>query len=101
VYIVPLSVISGLLTRLLQVYIGSITRPDVKKKVESAKLILSIGSLKSDYNTGNFSYNIPTQRTIEVLVILHHHLPHTDMPSTYSFTLIGHNSNIRRSLRLG
>lgn len=48
------------------VYIGSITRPDVKAKVESARLILSIGSLKSDYNTGNFSYNIPTHRTIEL-----------------------------------
>lgn len=46
---------------------GSITKRDVKRKVEFAKLILSIGSLKSDYNTGNFSYNIPTQRTIEVL----------------------------------
>nr|AJP77091.1 indole-3-pyruvic acid (IPA) decarboxylase [Tricholoma vaccinum] len=51
------------------VYMGSITKRDVKRKVEFAKLILSIGSLKSDYNTGNFSYNIPTQRTIEYAMV--------------------------------
>ncbi|KAJ7474831.1 pyruvate decarboxylase [Mycena latifolia] len=47
------------------IYMGSITHPDVKEKVESAKLILSIGSLKSDFNTGNFSYRIPAARTVE------------------------------------
>lgn len=38
----------------------------MKEKVESAKLFLSIGSLGSDFNTGNFSYNIPTRHSIEV-----------------------------------
>ncbi|KAJ7111372.1 thiamine diphosphate-binding protein [Mycena epipterygia] len=47
------------------IYMGSISHPDVKEKVESAKLILSIGSVKSDFNTGNFTYSIPTSRTIE------------------------------------
>ncbi|KAJ7459792.1 pyruvate decarboxylase [Mycena latifolia] len=47
------------------IYVGSISHPDIKEKVESAKLILSIGSLKSDFNTGNFSYRIPSRRTIE------------------------------------
>lgn len=51
---------------LLQIYVGSISRPEVKEKVESAKLILSVGALKSDFNTGNFTYHIPTQRTVEV-----------------------------------
>ncbi|KAJ7700491.1 thiamine diphosphate-binding protein [Mycena rosella] len=47
------------------IYMGSISHPDVKEKVESAKLILSIGSLKSDFNTGNFTYSIPASRTVE------------------------------------
>lgn len=48
------------------IYSGSISRPEVKEKVESAKVVLSIGSLRSDFNTGGFSYNIPTKRTIEL-----------------------------------
>ncbi|KAH8104669.1 pyruvate decarboxylase [Cristinia sonorae] len=48
------------------IYVGSISRPEVKEKVESAKLILSIGALKSDFNTGNFTYHIPISRTIEL-----------------------------------
>lgn len=47
------------------IYIGSITAPDIKEKIENAKLILSIGSLKSDFNTGNFSYRIPISNTVE------------------------------------
>jgi pyruvate decarboxylase len=46
--------------------VGSISNPEVKDKVESAKLIISIGSLKSDFNTGNFTYKIPAVRTVEV-----------------------------------
>jgi len=49
-----------------QIYIGTITHPLVKERVESTKLVMSIGSLQSDFNTGNFSYNIPTGRHIEV-----------------------------------
>ncbi|KAF7365283.1 Pyruvate decarboxylase [Mycena venus] len=48
------------------IYVGSISHPDIKEKVESAKLILSVGSLKSDFNTGNFTYSIPPSRTIEL-----------------------------------
>ncbi|KAJ7931026.1 thiamine diphosphate-binding protein [Mycena leptocephala] len=47
------------------IYMGSVSQPDVKDKVESAKLILSIGCVKSDYNTGNFTYSIPPTRTVE------------------------------------
>ncbi|KAF7314192.1 Pyruvate decarboxylase [Mycena kentingensis (nom. inval.)] len=47
------------------IYVGSISHPEIKEKVEAAKLILSIGCLKSDFNTGNFTYSIPTPRTIE------------------------------------
>ncbi|KAI0670914.1 pyruvate decarboxylase [Trametes maxima] len=48
------------------IYVGSISSEAVKEKVESAKLILSVGALKSDFNTGNFTYHIPTQRTVEL-----------------------------------
>ncbi|KAJ7690440.1 pyruvate decarboxylase THI3 [Mycena olivaceomarginata] len=48
------------------IYLGSISHPDVKAKVESAKLILSIGSVKSDLNTANFTYSIPPERTVEL-----------------------------------
>ena len=34
------------------IYIGSITVPPVKEAFEGADFILSIGSLKSDFNTG-------------------------------------------------
>ncbi|KAI0345910.1 pyruvate decarboxylase [Trametopsis cervina] len=48
------------------IYVGTISRPEIKAKVESAKLIISIGGLKSDFNTGNFTYQIPTTRTVEL-----------------------------------
>ncbi|KAF5382607.1 hypothetical protein D9615_002967 [Tricholomella constricta] len=48
------------------IYLGAISRPEIKEKVEAAKLVLSVGAVMSDYNTGNFSYNIPTKRTIEL-----------------------------------
>ncbi|KAF9565691.1 pyruvate decarboxylase THI3 [Agrocybe pediades] len=48
------------------IYVGSLTHPNIKEKVENANLIISIGSLGSDFNTGNFSYNIPTRRHIEL-----------------------------------
>ncbi|KAF5338902.1 hypothetical protein D9611_008753 [Ephemerocybe angulata] len=48
------------------IYVGSITDPVIKENVEKAKLIISVGSLKSDFNSGNFSYNIPTRRHIEL-----------------------------------
>lgn len=31
-------------------------------------MILSVGSLKSDFNTGNFTYNIPVINTVEVSI---------------------------------
>lgn len=48
------------------IYIGSITHPSIKERVENANLILSIGALKSDFNTGMFTYRIPAKHTIEL-----------------------------------
>jgi len=48
------------------IYIGALSHPSIKENVENAKLILSIGLLSTDFNTGNFSYAIPTIRHIEL-----------------------------------
>ncbi|KAG1879126.1 thiamine diphosphate-binding protein [Suillus subluteus] len=48
------------------IYIGSVTDPSIKERVENANLILSIGALKSDFNTGMFTYHIPATHTIEL-----------------------------------
>ncbi|RPD77946.1 pyruvate decarboxylase [Lentinus tigrinus ALCF2SS1-7] len=68
VYAAPMgkSVIDESYSRYGGIYVGEISHDDIKAKVESAKLILSVGGLKSDFNTGNFTYHIPTQRTVEL-----------------------------------
>lgn len=52
-----------------QIYVGSISHPEIKEKVESAKLVLSVGGLKSDFNTGNFTYRTSRSTTVEVTYI--------------------------------
>ncbi|CDK25465.1 unnamed protein product [Kuraishia capsulata CBS 1993] len=47
------------------VYVGTLSNPDVKKAVESADLVLSIGALLSDFNTGSFSYSYQTKNVVE------------------------------------
>ena len=47
------------------VYVGTLSSPAVKQAVESADLILSIGALLSDFNTGSFSYSYSTKNVIE------------------------------------
>jgi pyruvate decarboxylase len=47
------------------IYIGSITQPHIKEVVETADLVLSIGALKSDVNTGSFSYHINKTAVVE------------------------------------
>jgi len=47
------------------VYVGSLSHPNVKAAVESADLILSIGALLSDFNTGSFSYHYNTKNVVE------------------------------------
>ncbi|KAG7088469.1 hypothetical protein E1B28_012458 [Marasmius oreades] len=68
VYAAPMgkAVINESYERYGGIYVGSISRPEIKERVESAKLILSVGSLKSDFNSGNFTYRIPTSRTVEL-----------------------------------
>lgn len=47
------------------VYVGTLSKPEVKDAVESADLILSVGALLSDFNTGSFSYSYRTKNIVE------------------------------------
>ncbi|KAK3384762.1 thiamine diphosphate-binding protein [Podospora didyma] len=47
------------------VYAGSGSNPEVAAQVEAADLVLSIGSLKSDFNTSGFSYRTSQLNTID------------------------------------
>ncbi|EEB09622.1 pyruvate decarboxylase [Schizosaccharomyces japonicus yFS275] len=48
------------------VYVGSLTETDVKERLESADLLLNVGALRSDFNTGTFTYGTPVTNTIEL-----------------------------------
>ncbi|KAF2972013.1 hypothetical protein GQX73_g1536 [Xylaria multiplex] len=47
------------------VYAGSASHPEIKAIVENSDLVLSIGSLKSDFNTAGFSYRLSQLNTID------------------------------------
>jgi len=47
------------------VYAGSGSQPDVQERVESSDLILTIGAIKSDFNTAGFSYKTSQLNTID------------------------------------
>lgn len=46
-------------------YVGSLSSPEVAQVVENADLVLSIGALLSDFNTGSFSYGYKTNNIVE------------------------------------
>lgn len=48
------------------VYAGSASHPEIKKAVEESDLVLSIGALKSDFNTAGFSYRLSQLNTIDL-----------------------------------
>ncbi|KJA15249.1 hypothetical protein HYPSUDRAFT_92030 [Hypholoma sublateritium FD-334 SS-4] len=63
------------------IYVGDLSSPDVKKSVENAKLVLFIGPLNTDFNTGNFSYKISDDKSIKL------HFDHTEVGfATYART---------------
>jgi pyruvate decarboxylase len=47
------------------VYAGEASDPGIREQVESSDLILSIGAIKSDFNTAGFSYRISQLNTID------------------------------------
>ena len=48
------------------IYVGNLTSDRIKKVVEQADVLITVGSLKSDFNSGNFSYRTPKSSTIEL-----------------------------------
>ncbi|ODQ65771.1 pyruvate decarboxylase [Nadsonia fulvescens var. elongata DSM 6958] len=48
------------------VYVGSLSSPEVSEVVDNADLVLSVGGLMSDFNTGSFSYGYTTKNIIEL-----------------------------------
>lgn len=48
------------------IYVGELTKPDVREAVESADFTLYVGALKSDFNTGSFSWHISPEDTVEL-----------------------------------
>ncbi|KZT42636.1 pyruvate decarboxylase [Sistotremastrum suecicum HHB10207 ss-3] len=48
------------------IFCGALSRPDILETVKTAKLILYIGAIKSDFNTGNWSYTIPDSAVVEL-----------------------------------
>lgn len=51
--------------RFAGVYVGTLSYPSVKKQVESSDLVLSLGAILSDFNTGSFSYSYQTKNVVE------------------------------------
>jgi pyruvate decarboxylase len=47
------------------VYAGDGSQPEVQERVESADLILTIGAIKSDFNTAGFTYKTSQLNTID------------------------------------
>lgn len=72
------------------VYVGDASRDDVRQRVDDAELILYIGGLKSDFNSGGFTYHISKKNTVEFhsdhIKVIRRALP--------SFKLIGHAADI-------
>ncbi|KAK6353816.1 Pyruvate decarboxylase 1 [Orbilia blumenaviensis] len=48
------------------VYIGDVSGPEIQQAVQSADVVLSIGPLRSDFNSGVFTNHTKTKRTIEI-----------------------------------
>jgi pyruvate decarboxylase len=47
-------------------YVGDITVPGVKERVETSDLVISIGAILSDFNTGSFSYHIDSATRVSL-----------------------------------
>ncbi|GBL51253.1 hypothetical_protein [Candidozyma auris] len=73
--------------RFTGVYVGSLSYQDVKESVEDSDLVLSIGALLSDFNTGSFSYSL-SKNAVEF------HSDHTKIRSA-------HYPNVRMKELLG
>ncbi|KAG9284160.1 hypothetical protein G9A89_022934 [Geosiphon pyriformis] len=48
------------------IYIGSVSEPHIKHEVETSNLIIAVGRIKTDFNTGGLSYHLSAAKTIEL-----------------------------------
>ncbi|ODV92559.1 hypothetical protein CANCADRAFT_30685 [Tortispora caseinolytica NRRL Y-17796] len=48
------------------VYVGELSNPKVKERAEKTDLVISVGAILSDFNTGSFSYHIDRVKFIEL-----------------------------------
>ncbi|GAA5809155.1 hypothetical protein MFLAVUS_002560 [Mucor flavus] len=48
------------------VYAGAISFKEVSEEIKNADLLIEIGSIKSDFNTGNFTYGLENIKTISL-----------------------------------
>ncbi|GAA5835602.1 hypothetical protein JCM5353_000904 [Sporobolomyces roseus] len=48
------------------VYVGAVTEESVKVAAEKTDLVIMVGSIASDFNSGEFSYPFKTEQTIEL-----------------------------------
>ncbi|KAI9485507.1 MAG: pyruvate decarboxylase PdcB [Benjaminiella poitrasii] len=47
-------------------YSGSVSLEAIQREIERADLLIELGPIKSDFNTGNFSYGLERKRTISL-----------------------------------
>ena len=52
--------------RSLRPAVGANSLPAVKELVEKSDLVLSVGGLESDFNSGSFSYSLETNNIVEL-----------------------------------
>ncbi|KAH7101735.1 pyruvate decarboxylase [Auriculariales sp. MPI-PUGE-AT-0066] len=58
------------------VYVGEATVPAVKANIDKADLIITIGLMASDFNSGGFTFRLPGEATVEL------HSDHTEVAGT-------------------
>jgi pyruvate decarboxylase len=47
-------------------YSGNVTLEGIQEEIQQADLLIELGSIKSDFNTGNFSYGLEKKKTISL-----------------------------------
>lgn len=71
------------------IYVGDVSDPEVKEAVEATDLMIVVGGLRSDFNSGEFSYKVAQTNLIELhsarTVVQYAHYPsvpfHTLLPA--------------------
>jgi len=48
------------------VYFGSVSEEHVQERFDSSDFVMIIGGLKTDFNSGSFSYRVPVNQTVEL-----------------------------------